>query len=216
MPGGNPASMATFANIAQQDATYRAQQFNENLSSLGLWTNIAGSALQAVGTYYAVKSQKAQLESQALSLEHQASISAINARAAEQDAQAILDAAQIEQANVSAQYGQVKGEAKAALAGRGIEGGGSSAEVLASIEYAKTADVYQINANAVRAANAARTGSVNATNEASLARASAGNVRSTASSLNPYLATAGSSLASASNISDQWLARNRTRYRGSY
>jgi adenine-specific DNA methylase len=186
-------------------------------SNLGLWTSLAGAALQAVGTYYAVKSQKAQLESQALSLEHQASMSAINARAAESDAQAILEAAQTEAGQVSAQYGQAEGETRAAAGGRGIEAGpGSQAEVQASIAYAKKVDIYQIQSNAVRAANAARTGAVNATNESNLARVSAANVRKTAGTIDPYLAAGSRLLSSASGISDQWLARNRTRYRGSY
>ena len=86
----------------------------------------------------------------------------------------------------------------------------------ASIEYAKQADVYQVNSNAVRAAAAARAQAVNATNESNLARVSAANLRGTAGSLNPYLAAGTSALESASGISQQWLARNRWRNKSPY
>jgi adenine-specific DNA methylase len=207
MPGGAGPGLSAFA---YSNAASAQQQSYQGLSDFGIWTSMAGAALSAVGNYYAVKSQQAALESQALSMEHQATMSAINARAAEMDAQAIIEAGNREQSQVSAQYGQIKAGERAATAGRGIQAGvGSAAEVQASIEYAKQADVYQVNSNAVRAAAAARAQSVNATNESNLARVSAANLRGTASSLNPYLAAGTSLLSSASGISQQWLARNR-------
>lgn len=189
----------------------------ESMATLGLWTTIAGSALQTVGSYYSVKSQANTMKSQALSLEHQASMSAINARAAEQDAQAITEAGQQQIGQVSAQYGQVKATERASTAARGIQAGvGSASEVQASIELAKQTDIYTINSNAVRAASAARTGAVNARNEALLAGVSATNMRKTAGSLDPYAAAGGSLLTGASGISQQWLARSRYRNRTRY
>lgn len=185
-------------------------QSYDSLSSLGLWTSIAGASLQAVGNYYSVKSQQNALESQALSAEFAASMSAINARNAELDAQAITEAGKQQQSRISREYGQAKGAARAAMAGRGIQAGvGSAAEVQASIDLAADADIFTVNSNAVRAANAARTQSVNALNESNLARVSAANLRGTAGSLDPYLAAGTSLLGSASGIGQQWLARSR-------
>ncbi len=184
----------------------------EGLADLGLWTSMAGSALDVLGNFYAVKSQKAQLQSQASSLEFQQSMSAINARDAEMDAQAILEAGQREQGRVSQEYGQAKAAVRASTGGRGIQQGvGSAAEVQASIELAKQTDVYAVNSNAVRAANAARTRAVNERNEGLLAGVSAQNLRGTAGSLDPYAAAGGSLLRNASGISRQWLARERYR-----
>jgi hypothetical protein len=188
----------------------------QGLSDFGIWTSIAGSALSAIGNYYAVKSQQNALESQALSLQHQSFMSTLNARAAEEDAQAIIEAGKTEASNISAAYGQAKAEQRATTAGRGIKQEGSAAEVAASIEYAKQVDVYQVNSNAVRAAAAARAQAVNAQSEARLANVSAANVRGTAGSLNPYLAAGTSLLESAGGISQQWLARNRYRNRTPY
>lgn len=205
MPIFNPQSAyAGFAANPNPPASF------EGLSTFGLLTSIAGAGLAAVGNFYAVKSQQNVLKSEAMSAEFAQSMSSLNARAAEQDAQAITEAGNREQSRISGQYGQAKGSARAAQAARGIQGGvGSAAEVQASIEHAKQADVFAVNSNAVRAANAARAQAVNDRNAASLAGVSAANLRSTAGSLDPYAASASSLLESASGISQQWLARNR-------
>lgn len=188
----------------------QASTFNEGLANFGLIASFASTALSAVGNFYAVKSQQNVLKSQALSAEFASSMSAINARAAEQDAQAITEAGNREQSRVSARYGQAKGAARAAMAGRGIQAGvGSAAEVQASIEHAKQADVFAVNSNAVRAANAARTQAVNERNQSLLSGVSAANLRGTARTLDPYAAVAGSLLEGASGIASQWLARTR-------
>ena len=207
MPILNPQSAyAGFAANPNPATSY------EGLSSFGFLTSIAGAGLAAVGNFYAVKSQQNALKSEALSAEFAASMSALNARAAEQDAQAITEAGNREQSRVSQQYGQAKGAARAAMAGRGIQGGyGNAAEVQASIELAKQLDMNTINSNAVRASNAARTQAVNERNQSLLAGVSAANLRGTAGSLDPFSAGATSLLNSASGISQQWLARERFR-----
>jgi hypothetical protein len=189
----------------------------EGLANFGTLVSFFGMGLSAVGNFYAVKSQQNVLESQALSAEHAASMSARNARQAEMDAQAITEAGNREQSRISQQYGQAKGAARAAMASRGIQAGyGSTAEVQASIELAKQLDMHTIDSNTVRAANAARTQAVNARNESLLAGVSAANLRGTAGSLDPYAAGATSLLGSASGISQQWLARERYRNRARF
>lgn len=196
---------------------YNAGSSNDALSSFGIWTSIAGAGLAAVGNFYAVKSQQNALKSEALSAEFAQSMSAINARNAELDAQAITEAGVREQSRISQAYGQAKGAARSTMAGRGIQAGrGSAAEVQASIEYAKKTDMFTANSNAVRAANAARTQAVNERNQSLLAGVSAANLRSSASSLDPYAAVAGSLLGSGSSIAQQYLARSRYRNRARF
>ena len=201
------ATVGSPAAAASQSATSY-----ESLATFGLWTSIAGAGLQAIGNYYAAQSQKSQLKSQALAADFQQSMSALNARAAEEEAQAITEAGNREQSRIAAQYGQVKAGERAATAARGIKAGvGSAAEVQASIELAKQIDVFTVNSNAVRAANAARTQATNERNRSLLAGTSAANLRDTAGSIDPYAAVAGSLLGSASGISSQYLARERYR-----
>ncbi len=184
----------------------------DSMASAAFLISLGGAGLQAVGNFYAVKSQQAQQRSQALASEFQQSMSALNARAAEEDAQAITEAGNREQSRVAAQYGQLKASERAATAGRGIKAGvGSAAEVQASIELAKQLDVFAVNSNAVRAANAARTRATNDQIQGRLAGVSAANLRDTAGSLDPYVAVAGSLLGSGAGISQQWLARERYR-----
>lgn len=188
-----------------------------DLASLGLWTSIAGGLVSAVNNFAEVRSEQYRQESQALSQDLQESLSARNARNAEMDAQAIMESSRREAGRVAQQYGQVKAGVRASTAGRGIQMGvGSAAEVQASIESSKQEDVYAINSNAVRAANAARTQAVNERIAGSMARVSAANMRGTAGSLDPYSAAGTSLLMSASGISQQWLARERYRNRARY
>jgi hypothetical protein len=177
----------------------------------GFLAPVTDALVGAVGSYYAVKSQKEELRSRALDAEFAAGVANINARAAEQDAQAELEAGRDEQARVTAQYGQTRADAIAAAAARGVEGA-SVQEQLASIELAKQTDSLTITRNSVRAANRRRAEAVNERNAGLLGRVSARNIRGSASSLNPALAAGSSLLAGASGIASQWTPRYRSRY----
>lgn len=184
----------------------------------GFWTNVgwgasgAGMALSAVGAYYAVEAQKGNLRQQALAADFQAQQSAQNAEQAEKEAQAILSAGQGEKMALTLRQGQ---ERAGLLAGQGasgtaIGGPGSNAEVRASQRLLQRIEAMNLDSNAIRAANAARTQSVNARNESDLARVSARNMRGTAGSLNPYLAAGASVFGSAGTLAAQWAYRDRT------
>lgn len=184
----------------------------------GFWTNVgwgasgAGMALSAVGAYYAVEAQKGNLRQQALSADFQAQQAALNAEQAEKEAQAILSAGQGEKMALTLRQGQ---ERAGLLAGQGasgtaIGGPGSNAEVRASQRLLQRIEAMNLDSNAIRAANAARTQSVNARNESDLARVSARNMRGTAGSLNPYLAAGASVFGSAGTLAAQWAYRDRT------
>jgi hypothetical protein len=167
----------------------------------GFWTQIAGSAFQAIGTYYAAKAQQGQLRSQALSLEFEKNMAAINAGVAEFEASEVRRAGELQASVTSARYTQAKARQATSAAARGVQGGsGSAAEAMASTELAKQQDVQQISANTVRAARAARMQATNQRIRGMMAGVSANNLRSSADSINPGLQTFGSILGSASNL----------------
>lgn len=177
------------------------------LEGFGNIMGIAGAAVQAIGAFYQAKNQQFQLESEALSLDFQQSIANINARAAELDAQAILEAGRRERALTTLQAGAAKSAQLVGIASRGVQAGvGSAAEIQASSEFAKLVDAYTIDANAFRAATAARRTAVNERTRADLAGVSASNLRLTKGSLRPGVIGASSLLGSAGGV-----ARNFSR-----
>lgn len=183
------------------------------LGDLGMGMAVTGALMSAVGSFYAVQTQKYQAKSAALSLEFEASMANLNARAAEQDAQAILKAGQQEAGQYALAMAQEKESARTSSAAAGVVGGvGSAAEVQASYQLAKEIDVLTIKTNSVRAANNARMGAQDQRNRASIARTSAGNVRAGAGTLNPGLAAGGSLLGSAGTLASQWAYRRSPRY----
>ena len=150
---------------------------------------LGGVVSQAIGAFYSVKSQQYQAKSQALNLEFQAGMASMAARNAELDAQHVLQAGQEEAGRAGLQYGQAKQGTRARQAAAGVQGGvGSAAEIAASIEYSKEADLITINKNAVRAANARRAAGIDAANQSLLARVGAKGFRRTASVMSPGLA----------------------------
>lgn len=173
----------------------------KGLQDFGFGMAISGLLMSAIGSYYAVDAQKYQLEAQSLALEHEATMANINARAAENDAAAILRAGRQEKALATLRYGQAKGQQRASVAARGIQAGvGSAGEVAASIEYAKDVDSYTIDVNAYRAASAARRRAVDYRSQSLLGRTSARNVRRSAQSLRPGMAAATSVLGGAGGV----------------
>lgn len=180
------------------------------IKDFGVIMGVTGILQSAIGSYYAVQAQRYQLRSQALDLEFQGSIADINARAAEQDAQATLRAGQQQKALSTLRYGQAKAASRTRQAAAGVQAGvGSAGEVQASIEVAKELDSLTIERNAVRAAGASRTRAVNFQNQALLSRVSAANVRRTAGTLNPALAATTSLIGGAGQVASQWLYLDR-------
>lgn len=170
----------------------------------------AGGVAQAVGALYEVQAAQGQLKSQALSLEFEQSMSTLNARAAEREAQTIVQSGQKE---VEARTMEAKaeiGEQRARTGGRGIQlDAGSAADVELSQRLLKEVDVMAINVNAARAAASARAGAVNARNQGLLAGVSANNLRRTARAYNPYTAASSSLLSSYSRVASDWATDQR-------
>lgn len=191
------ASQSAVGGIASWFGSTPASQ----IYSAGLWTSILGSVNSAIGGYYQAKSMQYQLKSQASTLRFQQEVSGINARQAEFQAQRTIEAGQRAIGVSTMRYGKAKGQARAAMAGRGIQMGvGSAAEVEATTDIMKEIDSLTINANAVRQAEAARTQAVNFQTQALMQGVSAQNLSTSAGTISPFSAMTTSLLGSASSI----------------
>lgn len=171
---------------------------------------IAGALSQAVGGFYAAKSQKQQLKAQALSFEFEQSMSNINARNNELEAQSILEVGQKQEGLAGLAGAQAKASLLTSAGAAGIEAGtGSAAEVQASQEWTTQVEKLSIRANAARGAGAARTAATGMRIGAAMAGVNAENARTTARSINPHAAAFTSMLGSGAPIARQWYADRR-------
>lgn len=171
----------------------------------GLGLQIAGVLTSAIGGYYGVKAQQYNAKAAALAADFESDMAAFNARAGEQDAQAVLRAGRRSSGQSSLAYRQLKAGTRARRSARGVQSGvGNAAEVDASIEFAKESDRITINRNTIRAANARRLAAVGLEGRAGLARASAENLRSGARSLSPGIAAGSSLLAGSGYVAPSW------------
>lgn len=178
------------------------------LSDAGGGAQLGGMLLQAVGTYYGVRSQQLSMRSAAMNEEFQASMANLNARQAEREAQSILEAGQQRQSIEALARGQEIASYRAAQGASGATGA-SGVEVLASLQLAKELDQRSLRLQTTAAANAARSQAVDFRNRADLARTSAGNIRRTSGTLSAWGSTLTSLLGSGSTLSDSWTQQKR-------
>lgn len=185
-----------------------------SLETAGMLMVVGGTASAAIGAWSSARSEQNRAKSQALSLQHESTMSAITARDAEAEAQAIVESAHQDIGTLTLQAGAEEGERAAVMAGRGIVlGEGNAAEVQASGQFIKEVDVMSIGVNAARAAAAARTRGVNFRNQSLLSGISARNVRRSAGNdLLPASAAAGSLLTSGARLGAQWATDRRGPY----
>ena len=175
------------------------------LEGAGLAIGIAGALTQAVGSFYAAKSAKLEAKSQALALDFRSQVAMVEARAAEEQAQAIFVANRREQAVMGQRAAETRERARAAIAARGgTLGVGSAGEVVASIDYESKLAAFTVSANAVRAAAAARMRAQGARTESVFAGVSARNVARSGQSIRPWLSVGTSAAGSAATIIRAW------------
>ncbi len=173
----------------------------DTLSKAAPMLAIMGAVNSAIGGYYAAKSQKNQLKSQALTMDFQRSMSEINARQSEFQAQSILQSGQQQVGQLTMRYGKLKGARRASVGASGISlGVGSVAEVEASQDLAKEVDAMTINANSVRASEEARMRGVGFQNQGLLQGVSADNLRGSASTISSLGMATTSLMGSASSL----------------
>lgn len=167
------------------------------MATIGAAAGIYGGITSAYGAFASARSTKNTLE-------FQARMSEINARTAESQAQSILMQAERQIGQVTLRAGKVASSQKASQAARGIAmGEGNAAEEIATTHLMKEIDALTINANAVRAAGAARTQSVNYENQALLTSTSA-------DTISPMMSAVPSLLNSASTVAGSWYSGSRS------
>lgn len=171
---------------------------------------VAGAITTAIGGYAAAQQRKHELKSQASSLEFQAQMSQLNARAAENDAQEIMRAGNMQIGLLGMRYAQEKAALRTSTGARGIKSDvGSAAEVQASVSLAREIDALTLRSETVRAAGNARMRGVQASSDATMARVGAANSRASAGTINPALEAHTSLLGSASRAADYWMHSRR-------
>ena len=160
------------------------------LMRIGLASSIAGAAMSVVTAINSAKIAKIQGRAQARSLEHQAFISSINARAAERNANAIMQQGRAAIAQSTAEAGQVKARQRVSAAARGVVvDQGSARDITDTTEMVKEVQRLAINRESVARAGAARMQGTNLRNQSMLANVGAGNLRRSANQISS--ATAG-------------------------
>lgn len=212
MAGTSTPSWANWTSGPETYGASTAKQANtaDMFKTVGPILAIAGMASSAIGAYYGAKTQQYQLESQALNMDFQKSMSELNAKNAEFTAQTILESGQRQIGAVTMRAGNVKGAARASMAARGIQAGvGSAADVIATTDLIKEVDVNTINARAVQTAEAQRMAAVNAQNQAMMSGVSADNARMGASTINPFMSTSASLLGGASSVATAYYSDKR-------
>ena len=146
----------------------------------------AGAASSAVGAYYGAQSQKQ-------SLQFGADMADINARMSESAAQATLLTGEREMQKSQLATANLKSAQRTGLAANGVDlGVGSAKNILTTTDVMGEIDANTLQANAVRSAWGQRTQAVNQSNQALMARASAGAVSPTSSAFTSLLTSAGS------------------------
>lgn len=171
------------------------------IAALSMATPISDAISGAMGSYYGAKAQ-------ASNLRYQSSISDINARLSELDAQAELKKGRHHVGALTMRAGQLKSSQRAALAANGIAlDEGSAAEVQESADIEKDIDVEAIQANALRSAWGYRTQGTRFATESRMQAAAA-------KATSPRAAAATSLLGSASGLHHRWYHR-RAAPRGS-
>lgn len=175
------------------------------MGKMGVGMAIMGAIQSGIGTFYAAKSNKNQLKSQAMTFDYQKQMSALNARAMEDTAQQILRSGEQDIGRLTLRSGQVKSSARASQAARGGQiGTGSNAEELASLELMKQTDALTINSNTVRAAWAARTQAQNYDAQAAMAGVSSLGASSAASQISPFIQAGTNLMSSGGNVASAW------------
>lgn len=180
------------------------------LNSVGLGLAGAGSLFTIAGTYYGLKAQQGTYKLEAQNAEFAANEADISARAATRDAGDIIYAGQQAAALRGAQEAMDIASLRASTAASGVEvGSGSAGELERSARLAAEVDKRAIRTNAERRAAATRESAANMRAGATLGRATAANLRSSASSINPVAGATGAALSGAGSLIGQYLAYQR-------
>lgn len=160
-------------------------------ATLALTASIASGVIGAASAYQGAQAQRASYNAQAQAAE-------VNARTADQQAVRAQERGDREAERIGAQVADTRGKQRAALAAGGLDLTFGTAKALQDTnDYYGMQDIATVNQNATEESYSFRQDAANK-------RADAGFSRSSASSVNPWLATGSSLLSSAGKTADRW------------
>lgn len=201
----------TYAQAQAQEAglaDQSYQDFIDNLGSFSMAMSIGGNVTQAIGNYYAVQQQQAQLESQALSMDFAAQVAELNMNLTEQAVARMGEARQQQLGLLSMQTAERRAAAATSAAGRGVKiDSGSAIEQQSAIELMSQVDAMTLEANFEERISAAERGAATQKSQALLSRVSASNIRSTARSISPEGAYLSTEIGGAARVSGMFYDR---------
>lgn len=175
------------------------------MSGAGTSMQATGLIMNAVGSYYAAKSQKEALKSQAETARFYGRMSDFNARIAMRAVQDMANAGRQQIARQSMAAGQAKSGAKASMAARGVQGGvGSTAEIMASMDFVRQEDTYAIDSNVARQMSQGRMQTTNLKIQGMMSRAQAFSLEKQAKSISPWMAATTSLLGGGGQMMSQY------------
>lgn len=180
------------------------------LLQLGAYGSLIGGAMSTVGAFYGAKVAKETYRQQAMSAEFAQSMANRNARLAEIDAQAELDAGRLQAQQSAMGYNQAAGEQIAQQGAAGVDlSSGNALEQRVSLRLAQRIEALTINRNTVRAARAARIRATDLRSQGAMAGVSARNLRAAGSSISPGMAGFAGLLDAAGRAAPAWYAYSR-------
>lgn len=167
------------------------------LAQAAMVGQIGATTMGTVGSYYSAKGQRIALKSQA-------NMAEINARIAEQGAQAELQRGQREEQSVRLRAAQIKSAQRVAMAANGLDlGSDTNVELATSADLMGEIDANTIAANAVRSAWGYRTQAVNYQIDAM-------GKRSAAKQISPVGSAVSTLLTGAGQVAGSWSQLNKT------
>lgn len=170
--------------------------------NLALTFSIFGAVSGALGSFYKAKQTIYELETSAINSRYLQGTANQNAEQAEFMADDYMKRGHEQIAQRTTQAAHQKSALAVSVGKRGIAGGvGSAGEIEESIELAKDADYFIINANAVRASEGAKLQSVRFKNQALIYGVNADIAKRRAASIDPSQRAFTSLLTGASQVS---------------
>ena len=176
-----------------------------NTQMAGNILGIGGLVTGGIASYYAGESEKYKFRSAALTKEHEATMSKLNASVFRMQAGQIGRAYDRQSMIKTLAAGNKLSSAVTSNASRGGQAGyGSSANAYASQKIMAMVDKLTMNSNKVKAMNDMRMRGVNADIKGDMALVSANNLFSSASQVSPFLNMSASLLTGGAELAQNW------------
>ena len=182
------------------------------MQNIGMHSAAAGAIVGVIGVIGQSIAGKENLKAQARTIQHEAFLANLNARAKEREESAAKDQGRLEIAQVTSQAGQIKakqetsaGARAAALTAHGVViGEGSAGEVTATTDIAKEVEMLAINRSSIERSLAIGRQALSLRGGSLLDRISAGNLRRSASNIQPGISGGAQFISSMGQFAGQY------------